>query len=717
MNTISVKRILSILLCAVFLVSIIQQWIPKASAAVYSGECGPNLTWELDTSTGCLVISGSGQMNHYYIEDDNPSPWYRYRKTIKTVSLPDGLVTIGCGAFSGCTNLTSITIPDTVTDLFSCSFQECSKLDSIIIPDSVTSIGAYAFSCCTALQSVTIGKGVNWIDGHAFEECRSLSTVNISDLSAWCRIDFYIDEPDENSSPNFNEDSNPLFWAEELLLNGDPLTELIIPEGITTIKNYTFFNCKSLTRVVIPDGVTSIGEEAFNSCSNVTEAVISDTVEHIGYAAFACCEKLSTLQLGNGVISIGENAFESCISLTEVNIPNNVTDIGPGAFASCANLVSIRVPDSVTYLGAVAFGSCSSLKEVSLSNNLYILEHSLFAGCQSLTDVSIPNSVLCIEYDVFYNCTSLEDIYYSGSVEEWADIEIDEPVTELSQAHIHYNTASPEGHWTYTETAPTCTEAGETAFFCACGYSKNVVEVPALGHDWGEWTEITPPTCVEEGTKERICLRCQEMDNGVISALGHDYQNGFCTRCGEMDPSLENPFVDVKEGKYYYTPVLCAYYHDPQITNGTDATHFSPNKDCTREQIVTFLWKAAGAPDPETTENPFTDVKETKYYYKAVLWAVENGITNGVTADKFGVGQPCKREQAVTFLWKAAGAPEPETTENPFTDVKENKYYYKAILWAVENEITNGVSADKFGVGKTCTRGQIVTFLYKFMEG
>ena len=178
----------------------------------------------------------------------------------------------------------------------------------------------------------------------------------------------------------------------------------------------------------------------------------------------------------------------------------------------------------------------------------------------------------------------------------------------------------------------------------------------------------------------------------------------------------KNPFADVKPGKYYYTPVLWSYYHDPQITNGTDDTHFSPNKDCTRAQIVTFLWKAAGAPEPETSNNPFTDVKEGKYYYKAVLWAVENGVTNGVSADTFGVNQPCKREQAVTFLWKFAGSPEPKTAENPFADVKEGKFYYKAVLWALENEVTNGVSANQFGVGKTCTRGQIVTFLYNFME-
>ena len=176
-----------------------------------------------------------------------------------------------------------------------------------------------------------------------------------------------------------------------------------------------------------------------------------------------------------------------------------------------------------------------------------------------------------------------------------------------------------------------------------------------------------------------------------------------------------NPFVDVAEGKYYYDAVLWAYYHDPQITGGTDKTHFSPGQTCTREQIVTFLWKACGAPEPTMTINPFSDVMENKYYYKAVLWAVQNGITGGVGDGKFGVGQPCTREQAMTFLWKASGSPEPKSNNNPFSDVKSGKYYYKAILWAVENKITSGVSENQFGVGQSCTRGQIVTFLYKAM--
>ena len=124
---------------------------------------------------------------------------------------------------------------------------------------------------------------------------------------------------------------------------------------------------------------------------------------------------------------------------------------------------------------------------------------------------------------------------------------------------------------------------------------------------------------------------------------------------------------------------------------------FGPDESCTRGQMVTFLWRAAGSPEPETTENPFTDVVEDAYYYKAMLWAVENGITEGTSDTTFGPEETVTRDQAVTFLYRAAGSPEPATIENPFTDLVEDAYYYNAVLWAVENDITTGTTTTTFG--------------------
>ena len=180
------------------------------------------------------------------------------------------------------------------------------------------------------------------------------------------------------------------------------------------------------------------------------------------------------------------------------------------------------------------------------------------------------------------------------------------------------------------------------------------------------------------------------------------------------EPDAEHPFTDVPEGKYYYDAVYWAYNHDPRITTGSSGTTFSPNDPCTREQVVTFLWRANDEPEPTATENPFSDVPEGKYYTKAVLWAVEKEITAGATPTTFNPSGGCTREQAVTFLWRAMGKPTPAaTTENPFTDVKEGKYYYEAVLWAYENGITSGATSTTFNPKGACTRAQIVTFLFR----
>ena len=178
-----------------------------------------------------------------------------------------------------------------------------------------------------------------------------------------------------------------------------------------------------------------------------------------------------------------------------------------------------------------------------------------------------------------------------------------------------------------------------------------------------------------------------------------------------------NPFVDVAKGAFYYDAVLWAVSHTPQVTNGTDETHFSPKATCTRGQVVTFLWRAFGAPEPTTTVNPFKDVKESAFYYKAVLWAVEKGITKGIDATHFGPSEGCTRGQVVSFLWRAEGEPLPSPGSNPFTDVKEGKFYYGAVQWANQQNITNGTDATHFSPDMTCTRGQIVTFLMRDILG
>ena len=169
-------------------------------------------------------------------------------------------------------------------------------------------------------------------------------------------------------------------------------------------------------------------------------------------------------------------------------------------------------------------------------------------------------------------------------------------------------------------------------------------------------------------------------------------------------------FNDVKPGDYFYDAVNWAV--EKGITTGTSATTFSPNASCTRAQIVTFLWRASGSPEPKTASNPFTDVAANAYYCKAVLWAVENGITTGTSATTFSPDAPCTRAQGVTFLWRANGSKAASTAAS-FTDVASDAYYAPAVAWAAEQNVTGGVGNGLFSPDTTCTRAQIVSMLYR----
>lgn len=178
-------------------------------------------------------------------------------------------------------------------------------------------------------------------------------------------------------------------------------------------------------------------------------------------------------------------------------------------------------------------------------------------------------------------------------------------------------------------------------------------------------------------------------------------------------PTGKNPFIDVPAGSYYEDAVIWAV--DKGITTGTSAVTFDPNGNCTRAQAVTFLWRAAGSPAPKTKVMPFTDVPSGSYYYDAVLWAMEQGITKGTSDTAFSPNTSCTRAQIVTFLWRANGSPV-ASGNSAFTDVAADAYYAAAVTWAEKNDVTGGIGGGLFGSNNNCTRAQIVTFLYRSVK-
>ena len=238
---------------------------------------------------------------------------------LTSVTIGNCVTSIGNTAFVGCIGLTSVTIPNSVTSIGDQAFRGCS-LTSVTIGNSVTSIGEGAFYGCRDLTSVTIGNSVISIGEWAFYDCSGLTSVNISDIAAWCNIKF------------FSDTSNPLRGAQHLYMNGEEVKDLIIPNSVTSIGNYTFQGYSGLPSVTIPNSVTSIGNFAFSFCNNLASVTIPNSVTWIGEYAFSYCSGLTSIIIPNSVTSIGLAAFYDCSGLTSVAIGNSVTTIGVSAF-------------------------------------------------------------------------------------------------------------------------------------------------------------------------------------------------------------------------------------------------------------------------------------------------------------------------------------------------------------------------------------------------
>ena len=377
------KKIISLLLSLAMLLTITSGLNLTAYANVQTGKCGDNVTYSLDTSTGVLTISGTGNMRN------NDSPFYN-NSCVKSVIIENGVTSIGDLAFKGCRSLTSVTIPNSVTSIGRRAFCLCTSLTSITIPNSVTSIGFEAFYQCESLTSVTIPDSVTSIGNYVFYDCTSLTSATI-------------------------------------------------PDSVTSIGDNAFYDCTSLTSVTIPDSVTSIGNSAFFGCTSLTSETIPNSVTSIGDNVFSFCASLTSIIIPNSVTSIGEDAFSYCTNLTSIIIPNSVTSIGDFAFSGCTSLTSVTIPNSVTSIGGSAFLSCKSLTSVTIPNSVTSIGGGEFMYCSSLTSIIIPNSVTSIGNSAFDSCTSLKDVYYTGSQSDWNKIYIDSNNQCLTNATIHYN--------------------------------------------------------------------------------------------------------------------------------------------------------------------------------------------------------------------------------------------------------------------------------------
>ena len=428
----------------------------------YTGDmvswCGITGLGGIMSSGRMLYIDGSKVEGEVIIPDETvtiPSYAFAYQTGITSVTIPGSVTSIGQRAFSGCAAEiiwggtptitaiggyafagyagTSITIPDSVTSIGEWAFSNCAAEIIWGGTPTITEIGAYAFAYYDG-TSITIPDSVTSIGSNAFQGCNSLEAVHIADIVKWVAIELG------------DSYANPLYYAGDLYLNGEHVTDLVIPDSVTSIGDYAFYGCDSFASVTIPNSVTSIGSYAFDGCTSLTSVTIGNGVTSIGNWAFDGCTSLISVTIPDSVTSIGRGAFSSCSSLESLTIPfvgatkggtsymyfgyifgawndsynddyvpaslkeviiTGGTSIRDYAFEDCTSLTSITIPDGVTSIGRSAFSGCTSLTSITMPNSVTSIGSYAFEGCTSLTSITIPDSVTSINDNAFDGCANI----------------------------------------------------------------------------------------------------------------------------------------------------------------------------------------------------------------------------------------------------------------------------------------------------------------------
>lgn len=566
-----------------------EKTVLHCSDTTYSdwGRCGYTMAYFID-ATRTLTIIGTGAMTNY----SPNAPWFS--KSITSVVIENGVTSIGEDAFSFCSALTSITIPDSIVSIGSFAFERCEALDSVyisdlaaylntsfesggstnpmyyadklylnnrrvsgdlMIPEGVTNIPTYAFDGCDGITSVTIPDSVTGIGAHAFNNCSRLENAYIEDLSKWCAVSFG------------DSSANPLYYAENLYLNDELLTDIVIPNGTVSIGNYAFNSYDKLSTVTIPESVTFIGKDAFNMCSGITDVYINDltkwceiefdnayanplyyannfyvnndliteivipdgvtairnfafynfdnmsditipdTVTSIGFSAFYSCDSLNNITIPDSIVTIDSNAFNDCDALDNVIIPNSITSIGGGAFFGCDGLTTLSIGSGLTSVGLGAFYNCPNLTTVYcnmskisadlfgglygysyysnnaalviLGDNVTSIDTDAFLYCYELRKIFIPKSVMEIENSAFKNCTNLAIVEYGGSQEDWEQVYIGDNNDNLLNAQINYNSLAEDAALTDTDLLTYTINDNGTITITNCYENAVDIDIPA----------------------------------------------------------------------------------------------------------------------------------------------------------------------------------------------------------------------------------------------
>lgn len=661
------------------------------------------LSWSLARS-GVLTISGSGELPEL-ANDGTSVPWKKHSDIIIEVVIKSGVTGVGSGAFMGCTALKKVSISDTVK-----------KLD------------LNAFSGCTALEAFAV----------------------------------------EDGNEAYASADGVLFNAGKTLLISCPVGKTgayTVPETVTEIEK-SAFTASGVESVSMSDAVNAVGEGAFSNCSKLKSVVLPKGLKELKKSLFSGCSALEAISIPDSVKTLGEGVFSGCAALKEVKIPGEVTVIPKNAFSGCTALESVSIPASVTAIREAAFDGCTALKNVTFLGKDDEWGKVTIAGKNDALDSATKNfpnhTHSYVDTVTAPTCTANGYTVHKCSCGDTKTDSYTKMLGHSYQGGICVRCGVLEDHkhdFKQTVTAPTCISEGFTTYTCACGesYKKNYVSalehkpelknekkagclkggytgdevctvcgkvfkagsvILALGHST-ELRNEKAATCVNGGyTGDLVCVRCGDIieQGKATAAAGHKFFGGKCSVCDAQEsgskPVEAKSFDDVIPGTFYYDAVMWAVKNN--ITKGTGASTFSPGDGCTRFQIVTFLWRACGCPTAATAAS-FSDVSPSDSFYEAVRWAVERGITKGTGGSSFSPYATCTRAQIVTFLYRAAGSPTVSSGIR-FFDVAPNAFCRDAVVWATERGITNGTSDTTFSPDAACTRAEVVTLLYRTLN-
>ncbi len=552
------------------------KWFASEAKAVddtlaATGKCGDNVYWDYNSTTGELLINGTGNMWNY---SSFETPFYY--SSIKRVVIESGVTSIGSWIFSVCTSLSSITIPNTVTNIAEGAFFFCTNLTSITIPYSVKTIGLGAFLNCESLEFITVDAN------NAYYSSDNYGVL--FDKEKTCLIQYPIGKTSVSYIvPNGITTIN--YYAFQYCTN---LERVIISDGVTIIDGYTFYGCTNLKSVTIPNSVTVIQDCAFRDCSSLKSITIPSSVEYIGRSILLGCKSLESIMVdaenmfyssdkdgvlydkdktcliqypvGNtktsyivpsGTTSIGSGAFSQCTAIKELIISEGVEIIGDLSFEFCTSLTNITIPKSVTSIGSHAFHYCINLKNATIPSGIKSINDWAFAKCESLTNIIIPNGVTSIGERAFDSCRSFTNIVIPNSVKTIGEgafygctnlisVTIPNSVTAIDDFAFYWCLELSEVNYTGNET-----QWNKISFGNNVGLENIIIHFLniSISHVPGDWEVILEATYAAEGKKVVRCITCGEIleeesipklvgkelvdtDTGVIIDLGTGLYNG-----------------------------------------------------------------------------------------------------------------------------------------------------------------------------------------------